>query len=312
MAGALLGFLRFNFPPASIYLGDPGSMLIGLIIGSLAIKSSLKGPATVALAAPVAILAIPILDTLAAIFRRKLTGRSIYTTDRGHLHHCLLRQGYSKVTVLLFVSLLCLLAVAGAYLSITLNSEWLALLAGFTVAVILVRMRWFGNGEVLLVTDRIKGLASSLVQIRRSVNPHNSAIRLQGNGAWTDLWKTLTISAESMALKTMRLDINAPALHESFNGRWNNPCREDDEGGDSTWKVALPLVCQDQTMGRFEVSGMRNGEPVWMKIALLTKLVDELELTLNKIADDVGLPIRPLAESVPNSPTPLLNLNLSE
>ena len=116
IAGALLGFLRYNFPPASIYLGDTGSMLIGLVIGSLAIKSSLKGPATVALAAPVAILAIPILDTTAAIFRRKLTGRSIYTTDRGHLHHCLLRQGFSKVAVLLFVSVFCLLAVAGSYL----------------------------------------------------------------------------------------------------------------------------------------------------------------------------------------------------
>src|SRR5205085_4039275 len=154
IAGSLLGFLRYNFPPASIYLGDTGSMLIGLVIGSLAIKSSLKGAATVALATPVAILVIPILDTTAAIFRRTLTGRSIYTTDRGHLHHCLLRQGFSKVTVLLFVSLFCLLAVAGAYLSI--YSEWLAVLTALTVAVILVRMRWFGHGEVLLVSDRLK------------------------------------------------------------------------------------------------------------------------------------------------------------
>ena len=126
MAAALLGFLRYNFPPASIYLGDTGSMLIGLVIGSLAIKSSLKGPATAALAAPLAVLAIPILDTMAAIFRRKLTGRSIYTTDRGHLHHCLLSIGFSKVAVLVLVSSFCLLAVAGAYLSIILNSEWLA------------------------------------------------------------------------------------------------------------------------------------------------------------------------------------------
>src|SRR5439155_5894298 len=55
LAGALLGFLRYNFPPASIFLGDSGSMLIGLVIGALAIRSSLKSPATVALAAPVAV-----------------------------------------------------------------------------------------------------------------------------------------------------------------------------------------------------------------------------------------------------------------
>ena len=88
--GSLLGFLRFNFPPAKIFLGDAGSMLIGLVVGTLAIGGSFKGPATVALAAPLAIWALPIFDSVAAIMRRKLTGRSIYATDRGHLHHRLL------------------------------------------------------------------------------------------------------------------------------------------------------------------------------------------------------------------------------
>src|SRR5436190_969261 len=60
LAGALLGFLRYNFPPATIFLGDSGSMLIGLVIGVLAIQSSLKGPAAIALVAPTAVLIIPI------------------------------------------------------------------------------------------------------------------------------------------------------------------------------------------------------------------------------------------------------------
>jgi UDP-GlcNAc:undecaprenyl-phosphate GlcNAc-1-phosphate transferase len=302
LAGSLLGFLRYNLPPATIYLGDTGSMLLGLVIGSLAINSSLKGPETVALAAPVAILAIPILDTLAAIFRRKLTGRSIYTTDRGHLHHCLLRQGFSKARVLHVVSLFCLLAAAGAYLSITLGSEWLALLAAFTVAVILVHLRWFGHGEVLLVGDRLKGLACSLLQLRRSGGPRHSAIRLQGSAAWTDLWGSLTQSAEEMALKMMHLDINAPALHESFNGRWINPCQEDAEAGLSIWNVAIPLVWRDQTVGRLEVSGVRDNQPIWMKVAMMTKLLDELEPTLCKIADDVNLPAVGVRKAI--SPAP--------
>ena len=78
LAGALLGFLRYNSPPASIFMGDCGSMVVGLVIGVVAIQGSLKGPATVALAAPLAVLTLPIFDTLAAIVRRKLTGRSIY------------------------------------------------------------------------------------------------------------------------------------------------------------------------------------------------------------------------------------------
>jgi UDP-GlcNAc:undecaprenyl-phosphate GlcNAc-1-phosphate transferase len=313
VAGALLGFLRYNFPPASIYLGDAGSMLIGLVIGSLAIKSSLKTPTTFALAAPVAILAIPILDTTAAIFRRKLTGRSIYTTDRGHLHHCLLRHGFSKGVVLLFVSFFCLLSVAGAYLSITLDREWLALLAVFTVAVTLVSMRWFGYGEMLLVSDRIKVLASSILRLRGSVGPQNSAIRLQGSGAWTDQWAILTQAAEEMALKAMRLDINAPALHESYHGRWVNPGDEDTtEAGDTSWSVAIPLLWQGQTVGRLEISGGRDYQPVWQKIATLTKLVDDLELILNKIADDAGYPTPALPEAVQTSRQHALDLTLTE
>jgi UDP-GlcNAc:undecaprenyl-phosphate GlcNAc-1-phosphate transferase len=282
------------------------------VIGSLAIKSSLKGAATVTLAAPVAILAVPILDTIAAILRRKLTGRSIYTTDRGHLHHCLLRQGFSKVTVLFFVALFCLLAVAGAYLSIYFKSEWLALLAALTVVVILVRMRWFGHGEMLLISDRLKGLIASLVQLRRSVGPRHSAIQLQGSGAWTDVWTIVTQSAEDLALNMIRLDINAPLLHESFHARWGNLAPADAEAGVTSWNVAIPLVWRDQTMGRLEAAGPRDDQPVWMKIALLTKLVDEVEITLCKIAEDIGFSVAPAAVSVPSPAQPLLNLNLTE
>src|SRR2546428_6188308 len=104
LAGALIGFLCYNLPPASIFLGNSGAMLIGLIVGALAIMSSLKGPATIALAAPLAALTIPIFDTSAAIVRRKLTGRSVYTTDRAHLHHCLSRRGLSDRRGVLGVS----------------------------------------------------------------------------------------------------------------------------------------------------------------------------------------------------------------
>src|SRR5262249_40778972 len=114
LSRALLAFLCFHFPPASVFLRDCGSLLVGLCVCVLAINSSLKGPATVTLAAPVAMLTIPIWDTLAAILRRKLTGRSIYTTDRGHIHHCLQRRGLSTRGALFCLSLFCLVTVFGA------------------------------------------------------------------------------------------------------------------------------------------------------------------------------------------------------
>ena len=77
-AGALLGFLPFNLSPAKIYLGDAGSMLIGIVVGCLSIRATVKGAGTVLLAAPLAVMTIPILDSFAAILRRRLAGQSIY------------------------------------------------------------------------------------------------------------------------------------------------------------------------------------------------------------------------------------------
>jgi len=195
--------------------------------------------------------------------------------------------------VLFLVSSFCLAAAAGAYLSITFNNEWLAVVTAITVAAILIGMRWFGHGEMLLVGDRLKGLANSLIKPNGSAGPQDSAIHLQGSGAWADQWMILTQSADELGLRTVCLDINAPALHESYYGRWINPSDDDAECGDASWNAAIPLTWQGQTVGRLEVSGGRDGQPVWKKIATLTKMVDELETNLCKIADDAGVSALP-------------------
>lgn len=117
-AGSLAGFLYHNLPPARIFLGDGGSMLIGLMLGALAIRSSLKGPATVALAAPTAIMAIPMFDVLMAVIRRKLTGRSLYAPDRGHLHHRIAASGYGGIKTVIFFGVMCSVTALGALISV--------------------------------------------------------------------------------------------------------------------------------------------------------------------------------------------------
>lgn len=164
LAGALLGFLRYNFPPASVFLGDCGSMFIGLVVGVMAIQSSLKGAATIALAAPLAVFTIPIFDSAMAIVRRRLAGLSIFTTDRGHLHHCLLRRGLSTQRALLWISLFCLLAVAGALASMALNNEFFAILTTFTVVGILIATRIFGYRELVLAKVRFLAAVNYLLQ----------------------------------------------------------------------------------------------------------------------------------------------------
>src|ERR1017187_6695703 len=101
MAGALLAFLRFNFPPARIYLGDGGAYFLGFLIGGLTIYNSQKGTVVAALIAPLFVLALPILDTSLAILRRGMRGLPLFRPDRKHIHHRLLSLGYSRRTVVL-------------------------------------------------------------------------------------------------------------------------------------------------------------------------------------------------------------------
>lgn len=96
LAGALLGFLVFNFPPARVFMGDSGSMFLGYIIGGLSIMGLLKTATILGLVFPLLILGMPVTDLTFAIIRRKLRGQSMATADRGHLHHRLLDAGLTQ------------------------------------------------------------------------------------------------------------------------------------------------------------------------------------------------------------------------
>ena len=95
LAGAIAGFLRFNFNPASIFLGDCGSLLIGFLLSAIAMAGSQKAPTVVAVAIPIVSLGLPILDVTVAVFRRFLSCRRLFAPDREHIHHKLLGRGIS-------------------------------------------------------------------------------------------------------------------------------------------------------------------------------------------------------------------------
>ncbi|HTA45936.1 MAG TPA: MraY family glycosyltransferase [Bryobacteraceae bacterium] len=95
LAGALLGFLRYNSNPATIYLGDSGSLLIGFLLGSYSIVWSGKSATALGMTAPLMVLALPLLDTVLAITRRYLRHKPVFGPDRGHIHHKLLARGFT-------------------------------------------------------------------------------------------------------------------------------------------------------------------------------------------------------------------------
>ncbi len=108
LAGALIGFLRYNFRPASIFLGDSGSLLIGFVLGCCGVAWSQKSATVVAMMAPPMLMAIPLADAALAVFRRLVRCQSVFAGDRGHIHHRLLDRGLSqrRVVLLLYAAFL--------------------------------------------------------------------------------------------------------------------------------------------------------------------------------------------------------------
>ncbi len=134
MAGATLGFLRYNFNPASIFMGDSGSMLLGFMLGAVTIQGVLKSIAAAALVVPVIALAIPIIDTGMAIARRLRKGMPVTHADKEHIHHRLLNMGHSQRQAVLLIyfwtSLLCGLSLALKFMS---NNRLLWIVLGLTI-----------------------------------------------------------------------------------------------------------------------------------------------------------------------------------
>jgi len=103
IAGALLGFLPFNFPPARAFLGDSGSLIVGFLLAGLAVEGSTKGPTLVAIAVPLFAFAVPVVDTTITLVRRILRGRSVFARDHSHLHHQLARVGFNPRQVVAWI-----------------------------------------------------------------------------------------------------------------------------------------------------------------------------------------------------------------
>ncbi|HLW93853.1 MAG TPA: MraY family glycosyltransferase [Solirubrobacteraceae bacterium] len=126
-AGAALGFLAHNFPPASSFMGDAGSNLLGLLMGCIAVQGDLKTSAVVTLALPLILLAVPFLDTTFVVLKRLKYGRPVYVADQEHFHHRMARIGFSvRRTVLFFYG-------------------WTLMLAGYAVALRFIHYSYYVN-----------------------------------------------------------------------------------------------------------------------------------------------------------------------
>lgn len=180
MAGALIGFLRYNFNPASIFLGDSGSLFIGFTLATLSVQGTQKASTVVALAIPLLAFGLPIIDTSLALLRRFASGRPLFEGDKEHIHHKLLARGWSQRRVVLVLYGACAVLGLQALLFVQewgvsrLTGLWL-LVVGVAVIVAVDRLHYHEVDEIRDGLKRNLSLAEFRLRLANNVRVRRSS-----------------------------------------------------------------------------------------------------------------------------------------
>ena len=175
LAGALLGFLPFNFPPARVYLGDSGSLFAGFLLAGLAVEGSTKGPTLVVIGVPILAFGVPVLDTTITLFRRMVRGHPLFERDYDHVHHHIARAGLSprQVAGVVYAASVAFALGAMLFLNTGVRSHAVALMVvGAGVWVIVRYLKLHELNELARLARRgvVQPRAIAInVQLRRAV-----------------------------------------------------------------------------------------------------------------------------------------------
>lgn len=261
LAGAILGFLRFNFNPATIFLGDSGSLFIGFMLSALALRGAQKSPTIIAVAIPVVSFGLPILETTLSVIRRFISGRPVFTADREHIHHKLLQLGFSHRQVVIT-----LYAVSALFALLSLFLLWPT---GNTLGLVLAVVGtgiWMGVQHLgYLEFGELRRVAQRTME-QRQIVINNLAIRrateeLKVSRDYDQIWRILTAAFgsndfDAFELRQRLLPSEVPDLGglqivsgrvEDAYLRWKKPGSYFAHPGDaaSGWKLTLDLVTTD-------------------------------------------------------------------
>jgi UDP-GlcNAc:undecaprenyl-phosphate GlcNAc-1-phosphate transferase len=196
VAAALLGFLFFNFPPATVFMGDAGSLSIGFLLAGVGLVSSSKATTIAAIAIPVVSLGLPILDTGLAIVRRLLRGDPVDQRDLGHIHHRLRKLGHSprQVALILFAACGVLSLASMVFLTPDLRAIGLVMLVtGVTTLLAVQRLRFPELMELRRVMDRALKQREA---IARSVAIREAAAKIEEAETFDDVLDTMMAALE--------------------------------------------------------------------------------------------------------------------
>jgi UDP-GlcNAc:undecaprenyl-phosphate/decaprenyl-phosphate GlcNAc-1-phosphate transferase len=249
LAGAILGFLRYNFNPATIFLGDCGSLFIGFMLSALALYGAQKAPTIIAVAIPVVSFGLPILETSLSVLRRFISGRPVFTADREHIHHKLLQRGMSHRQVVIV-----LYGVSAMFALLSLFLLWPT---GSTLGLVLAVLGtgvWIGVQHLgYLEFGEIRRVAQRTIE-QRQIFVNNLAIRrateeLRAAQTFQQVGRILNAAFDSNDFDAfeLRAEVAGRGFHlvdaeDLPQLRWNKPGSLAPVGFGDAWSMTLPLV----------------------------------------------------------------------
>lgn len=293
LAGATLGFLPRNFPPATVYLGDAGSLLLGFMLATLAIEGASKGPALVSIAIPIVAFAVPVLDTVIAIVRRAARGAPVFQGDHEHLHHRLLDVGLTPAQAAATLYVVCGAFALASMLLLNPNVRGMAValtMIGLVVWLAVRHLRLHEFFELARIAQR--GLTQTRA-IRFNVDVRRAADALEAARSWDEIVGQLAALFDASEFDAVRLRVRPAPGREAVREYVLEAGQASEDGGHRVladeWGVHIPF--------QLGPGGAMQGElAVFRRLArrpLLTDvnlLVEVLRPALNAAASRVAPP----------------------
>jgi UDP-GlcNAc:undecaprenyl-phosphate GlcNAc-1-phosphate transferase len=304
LAGALLGFLRFNFAPATIYLGDCGSLFLGFFLGTLAVHSSQKSSTLLALVVPFVAFGLPLMDTSLAVLRRFLSRQPLFGADQDHIHHRLVQQNLSpRVAVLLLYAVAALFSLGSLLIVHTTGSvtALVAVLAGASGWFLTSRVQYEELSELNLYVARAfqsqRLVLANQILIRKASKRVETAPTLEAG------WQAVLGTLEALDFDTVSCQLpkwptgRAPSLPE-----WS---RSGGESAEDRWHVSIPLRAGEKAVGQLLLyRDLAKGRLLFQFSSLLDTLIPPLERQLKSCLDAQELETAGVGDPVPSGILP--------
>ncbi|MBN2594540.1 MAG: undecaprenyl/decaprenyl-phosphate alpha-N-acetylglucosaminyl 1-phosphate transferase [Sedimentisphaerales bacterium] len=279
--GTVTGFLFFNFNPAKIFMGDCGSMFLGFMIAASSVLCFSKSSALVGLTLPVAVLGIPIFDTLFSMLRRFLERRSIFSADRSHFHHKLIDLGLTQSQAVIAIYGVTLLN-AGLGMFMIVTPKIYVLIVFFCILVLLLLI-FHIVGSVRL--EQIKAAMQKRYKITHREHEERksfeeAALYFRRAATFDQWWQAVSTAAGKMEFWTVDLTlVNRDGTSRNLN--WSHNGHDPDPDPEGLIQVLVPV--RDRRSGsslHLKITLYKNSslESAGRRVALFTRLIEEYDI----------------------------------